>query len=77
MVEQRDGVGPRTRRATLRDVGALAGVSFKTVSRVVNGEPGVSEELAARVREAARQLNSAEPPRACCGSGTAGRCPSA
>ena len=57
MVEQRDGVGPRTRRATLRDVGALAGVSFKTVSRVVNGEPGVSDELAERVREAARQLN--------------------
>ncbi|WP_442862562.1 LacI family DNA-binding transcriptional regulator [Actinomyces sp. 432] len=28
--------------ATLLDVAALAGVSPKTVSRVVNGEPGVS-----------------------------------
>lgn len=44
------------RRPTLRDVAALAGVSFKTVSRVVNGEPGVSDRLAGQVREAADQL---------------------
>ncbi len=30
------------RRPTMRDVAAIAGVSLKTVSRVVNGEPGVS-----------------------------------
>ena len=47
----------RTRRSTLRDVGALAGVSFKTVSRVVNGEPGVSDELVERVRRATATLN--------------------
>jgi LacI family transcriptional regulator len=40
----------------MRDVAALAGVSLKTVSRVVNGEPGVSAAMAGRVREAAAQL---------------------
>ncbi|HXN00710.1 MAG TPA: LacI family DNA-binding transcriptional regulator, partial [Candidatus Dormibacteraeota bacterium] len=33
----------------MRDVAALAGVSLKTVSRVINAEPGVSAELASRV----------------------------
>jgi len=47
---------PGTRRPTLRDVAALAGVSFKTVSRVVNGEPGVSSAVTDRVREAADAL---------------------
>ena len=41
----------------MRDVAALAGVSLKTVSRVVNREPGVSEELAVRVTRAAEQLD--------------------
>lgn len=44
-------------RSTMRDVAALAGVSVKTVSRVVNAEPGVSAELAQRVRRAAEQLD--------------------
>jgi LacI family transcriptional regulator len=39
------------------DVAALAGVAVKTVSRVVNSEPGVSAELEARVRRAIEQLN--------------------
>jgi LacI family transcriptional regulator len=39
------------------DVAALAGVGLKTVSRVVNGEPGVSPALEARVRTAIEQLN--------------------
>ena len=39
------------------DVAALAGVGLKTVSRVVNDEPGVSPELDARVRRAIEQLN--------------------
>lgn len=34
---------------TLRDVAARAGVSFKTVSNVVNGHPNVSETTRARV----------------------------
>ena len=39
------------RRPTLRDVALEAGVSFKTVSRVVNGEGGLSDRLFARVEE--------------------------
>jgi LacI family transcriptional regulator len=41
----------------MRDVAALAAVSLKTVSRVVNGEPTVAPELAERVRVAASQLS--------------------
>jgi LacI family transcriptional regulator len=44
------------RRPTLRDVAARAGVSFKTVSRVVNEEPGVSPALCERVRQAVDEL---------------------
>jgi len=44
-------------RPTMRDVAALAGVGLKTVSRVINDEPGVSEETAARVRRAVDQLD--------------------
>ncbi len=44
-------------RATLRDVAALAGVSIKTVSRVVNGEPGVSANKVVVVRQAVAQLD--------------------
>lgn len=40
--------GPRG-RSTMRDVAALAGVSFKTVSRVVNNESGVKPDLRAKV----------------------------
>jgi len=43
-------------RPTLRDVAALAGVSFKTVSRVVNGEPGVRPATAEGVMVAIREL---------------------
>lgn len=45
------------RRPTMRDVAARARVSLKTVSRVVNGEPGVSATLAQRVREAIDELD--------------------
>lgn len=48
---------PGPGRATMRDVAALAGVSLKTVSRVVNDTPSVDPALAARVRRAAAQLN--------------------
>ena len=44
------------KRPTMRDVAARAGVSFKTVSRVVNDEPGVSAALAGRVRDAVDEL---------------------
>ncbi len=45
------------RRPTMRDVAARAEVSFKTVSRVVNGEPGVSPVLVDRVRRAVDELD--------------------
>ncbi len=49
---------PRARsRSTLKDVALHAGVSVKTVSRVVNGEPGVVDELSSRVRAAISELN--------------------
>jgi LacI family transcriptional regulator len=48
--------GTQQRRPTLRDVALEAGVSFKTVSRVVNGEGGVSEELTERVARAVASL---------------------
>jgi LacI family transcriptional regulator len=43
-------------RPTMRDVAALAGVSFKTVSRVINGVSTVDPTLAARVNTAADRL---------------------
>ncbi|KGN37224.1 LacI family DNA-binding transcriptional regulator [Knoellia subterranea] len=47
----------RSGRATMRDVAALAGVSIKTVSRVVNNEAGVAEGVRIRVQEAAARLD--------------------
>ena len=41
----------------MREVAALARVSIKTVSRVVNGEPGVSPRLARRVMAASARLD--------------------
>jgi LacI family transcriptional regulator len=41
----------------MRDVAALAGVGIKTVSRVVNDEPGVSEATRWKVLEATHRLN--------------------
>lgn len=40
----------------MKNVAALAGVSFKTVSRVVNGEAGVSRQLEERVTAAIAEL---------------------
>ncbi|WP_242150448.1 LacI family DNA-binding transcriptional regulator [Sphingomonas sp. BAUL-RG-20F-R05-02] len=45
------------KRTTIVDVGRLAGVSAKTVSRVLNDEPHVSAAVKQRVREAADQLD--------------------
>ena len=44
-------------RPTMNDVARTAGVSLKTVSRVVNGEPTVAPDLAARVRAAVESLD--------------------
>ena len=49
--------GPgRPRRPAGTDVASLAGVSQKTVSRVMNGEPYVKEEVRLRVLRAAQEL---------------------
>jgi LacI family transcriptional regulator len=44
-------------RPTMNDVARSAGVSLKTVSRVVNGEPTVDHALVARVRAAVDSLH--------------------
>jgi len=46
----------KVRRATMNDVARLAGVSIKTVSRVVNDEAGVHPATAERVLSAIDQL---------------------
>ena len=46
----------RTTRPTMRDVAERAGVSLKTVSRVINAEPGVAVATAARVGAAIDEL---------------------
>jgi LacI family transcriptional regulator, galactose operon repressor len=43
-------------KATIKDVAKLAGVSFKTVSRVINREPSVGEALQAKVWAAIEEL---------------------
>jgi LacI family transcriptional regulator len=47
---------PFKSRATMRDVADRAGVSLKTVSRVVNAEPGVTARTQARVFAAIGEL---------------------
>ncbi|TJZ44092.1 LacI family transcriptional regulator [Streptomyces piniterrae] len=43
-------------RPTMKDVASRAGVGLKTVSRVVNGEPGVTPDTERRVQEAITAL---------------------
>jgi LacI family transcriptional regulator len=45
--------------ATIKDVARLAGVSIKTVSRVVNQEPHVTESVRSRVQQAIQTLEYA------------------
>jgi LacI family transcriptional regulator len=47
--------GPSS-RTTMRDVAERAQVSLKTVSRVINGEPGVASATAARVTQVIAEL---------------------
>lgn len=44
-------------KATIKDVAKLAGVSFKTVSRVINKEGTVGQELQDKVNKAVKELN--------------------
>jgi LacI family transcriptional regulator len=49
--------GRKTGRPTMNDVARAAGVSLKTVSRVVNAVPSVSPVLADQVQQAIQALN--------------------
>ncbi|MGI9289173.1 MAG: LacI family DNA-binding transcriptional regulator, partial [Pseudomonadales bacterium] len=44
-------------KVTIKDVAKAAGVSFKTVSRVINNEPTVSAPLQEKVRTAIKALD--------------------
>ena len=46
----------KKKRATIKDVAALAGVSAATVSRVLDNRPEISAETKERVRAACDQL---------------------
>lgn len=48
-----ESVGPRLKQA---DIARKAGVSPSTVSKVINGGPGISQELRSRVMNAVREL---------------------
>ena len=47
----------KTKRATIKDVAQAANVSIATVSRILNGQSGVSDELVDQVQDAVRKLN--------------------
>lgn len=54
--ESPQGRQGRKKRPTLRDVGARAGVSYRTVSRVINGDRFVAPATADAVHRAAAEL---------------------
>ena len=58
----------------MRDVGERAGVSFKTVSRVVNGEAAVRPEVRERVLAAIEELGYRPDPAASTLRRADGRC---
>ncbi|MFJ9629652.1 LacI family DNA-binding transcriptional regulator [Streptomyces sp. NPDC101175] len=51
-----DPRGTQRKPASIRDVAQVAGVSYQTVSRVINGHPSVKAETRRRVEEAVEQL---------------------
>ncbi|MFF9512257.1 LacI family DNA-binding transcriptional regulator [Streptomyces sp. NPDC014724] len=57
MSPARGGNGGRPKRATMLDVAREAGVALRTVSRVVNRDPTVGPEYAAKVEAAIAALN--------------------
>lgn len=56
-IQPASGGAGRSGVATIHDVAARAGVSIKTVSRVVNREPNVRAEMTRRVQQAIAELN--------------------
>lgn len=47
----------KCKQTTIKEVAQEAGVSIATVSRVLNGQSGVSKELAEQVKEIVRKMN--------------------
>lgn len=45
------------KRPTLRDVAQVAGVSYQSVSRVINDQPGVSDRLRAKIKRIMRDMH--------------------
>ncbi len=58
------GNGTRGARSTINDVARLAGVSKKTVSRVINRSPLLNEETRGRVEKVIRELGYVPNPQA-------------
>lgn len=56
--------GPKTSQPTINDVAALAGVSKKTVSRVINESPLIKEKTRENVKEAIAKLGFVPNPQA-------------
>jgi len=50
-------MSPAKKRATIKDVAALADVSYQTVSRVINDSPNVSKKTRQKVNQAIVDLN--------------------
>ena len=48
-------------KATIKDVASLAGVSVKTVSRVINNEPNVRPAMQDKVKKAVHHLTEIFP----------------
>jgi DNA-binding LacI/PurR family transcriptional regulator len=51
-----DSVAASSGRVTLRDIAEAVGVSISTASRALNGAPGISDAVRARVQSAAERL---------------------
>lgn len=56
-VEDRPAPTQPAARVTLRDIAEAVGVSISTASRALNGSPGISGAVRARVQSVAEQLN--------------------
>jgi LacI family transcriptional regulator len=59
-----DGMGEARRKPTINDVARLAGVSKKTVSRVINQSPSVRDETRARIDAIIAELGFTPDPQA-------------
>ncbi len=64
MTERDGGANGRAAKSTINDVARLAGVSKKTVSRVINRSPLLNEETRERVEKVIRELGYVPNPQA-------------